>query len=75
MLDIRKILQRSWQILWNYRTLWIFGFILALAIGGNNFGSNSGYRIQQRANQPAVQCPNSRGLGGTARQYLRSEAE
>ena len=45
MLDIKKILQRSWHILWNYRTLWIFGFILALAIGGNNFGNNSGYRF------------------------------
>ena len=75
MLDIRKILQRSWQILWNYRTLWIFGFILALAIGGNNFGSNSGYRFNNgQTNQPSS-AQNSRGLGGTARQYLRSEAE
>lgn len=41
MLDITKILKRSWHILWNYRTLWIFGFILALTIGGSNFGNNS----------------------------------
>ena len=43
MLDVKKILKRSWHILWNYRTLWIFGFILALAVGGNNFGNNSRY--------------------------------
>ncbi len=42
MLDITKILKRSWHILWNYRTLWIFGFILALTMGGNNFGNNNG---------------------------------
>jgi hypothetical protein len=41
MLDIKKILKRSWHILWNYRTLWIFGFILALALGGNNLRSNN----------------------------------
>jgi len=43
MLDIKKILSRSWHILWNYRTLWIFGFILALALGGNGGGNNSNY--------------------------------
>ncbi len=67
MLDIRKILQRSWQILWNYRTLWIFGFILAVAIGGNNFGSNSGYRFNNgQTNQPPrVQTPGGwEGLHG-----------
>ena len=42
-MDNMKILKRAWYILWNYRTLWIFGFILAktkfgqhtYAIGGN----------------------------------------
>lgn len=44
MLDIKKILARSWHILWNYRTLWIFGFMLALAMGGGSGGgNNSGY--------------------------------
>ncbi len=42
MFDIKKILSRSWHILWNYRTLWIFGFMLALAMGGSG-GSNSSY--------------------------------
>ena len=65
MLDIRKILQRSWQILWNYRTLWIFGFILAVAIGGNNFGNNSGYRFNNgQTNQPSSGVQNPRGWEG-----------
>jgi len=42
MLDIKKILLRSWHILWNYRTLWVFGFILALAAGSGG-GNNSGH--------------------------------
>lgn len=43
MFDIKKILSRSWHILWNYRTLWIFGFLLALAMGGGGSGNNSNY--------------------------------
>jgi len=43
MLDVTKILKRSWHILWNYRTLWIFGFILAVTIGGNSIGNSSRY--------------------------------
>jgi hypothetical protein len=50
MIDIGKILKRSWHILWNYRVLWIFGILLALTAGGNGaansirytFGSNRG---------------------------------
>ena len=42
MLDVTKILKRSWHILWNYRMLWVFGFILALTVGGNSFGNSSG---------------------------------
>ena len=42
MINISKILKRSWQILWNYRTLWIFGILLALTMGGgSSSGSNS----------------------------------
>jgi hypothetical protein len=41
MIDFGKILKRAWHILWNYRTLWIFGFLLAL-FGGMYSGSNAG---------------------------------
>ncbi len=51
MIDIGKILKRSWYILWNYRILWVFGILLALTGGGNaggdnfryTFGGNRGY--------------------------------
>jgi hypothetical protein len=38
-----QILKRSWNILWNYKVLWIFGFLLALtsAGGGNGGGGNN----------------------------------
>lgn len=43
MIDPTKILQRAWHILWNYRTLWVFGLILALVAGAsaNSSGNNS----------------------------------
>jgi hypothetical protein len=34
MINIGKILKRSWFNLWNYRILWIFGAFLALTTGG-----------------------------------------
>lgn len=46
MIDIGKILKRSWHILWNYRVLWIFGVLLAIFGGGNGAGgSGSGYQF------------------------------
>lgn len=51
MFDIKKILSRSWHILWNYRTLWIFGFMLALAMGGRGGGNNSSYSVNDRNNR------------------------
>jgi hypothetical protein len=35
-IDLTKILKRSWYILMDYRTLWIFGVLLALTAGGGN---------------------------------------
>jgi hypothetical protein len=46
MIDIGKILKRSWHILWNYKILWVFGFLLAMTGGGNASGSSgSGYNF------------------------------
>ena len=45
MIDIKNILKRSWQVLWNYKVLWIFGVLLALTAGGNVGSSNSGWRM------------------------------
>ncbi len=41
-----KILKRAWHIVWRYRALWVFGFLLALTTGagggGGGGGGNSG---------------------------------
>jgi hypothetical protein len=53
MINISKILKRSWHILWNYRILWIFGILLALTSGGGssgNSGSNSSRSSQTGTN-------------------------
>lgn len=61
-MDNMKILKRAWAIIWNYRTLWIFGFILALTVGATTtgrIGSNSSYRYQTaQDNQFNITLPN-----------------
>lgn len=42
MFDIGKIIKRSWQILWNYKVLWIFGFLMALTGSGGGGGGGGG---------------------------------
>jgi len=57
MIDPIKILQRAWQILWNYRALWVFGLILALVAGGSagHRGNNNG--MQWREENHTYQMP------------------
>jgi hypothetical protein len=54
-MDPIKILKRAWQILWSYRTLWVFGLILAMAgagsSGGNGSNSGSRYEANSQSNQ------------------------
>lgn len=46
MIDIGKIIKRAWHILWNYKVLWIFAFLLALTAGSGGSGnSGSSYRF------------------------------
>jgi hypothetical protein len=59
-MDMMKILRRSWDILWNYRTLWIFGFILAMTVGGSSLkgsGSTSSYQTSRPEVQNYLQDP------------------
>ncbi|MFQ5812319.1 MAG: hypothetical protein ACE5I2_03890 [Anaerolineae bacterium] len=35
-----KVLKRAWHIVWRYRALWVFGFLLALTTGGGGGGGN-----------------------------------
>jgi hypothetical protein len=60
MIDPVKILQRAWHILWNYRALWVFGLILALAAGGSfHGGNNNGMQYQTDGNGPHTPPPQS----------------
>jgi len=36
-----KVLKRAWHIIWRYRALWVFGFILALTAGGGGGGGSN----------------------------------
>jgi hypothetical protein len=54
-MDPIKILKRAWTILWSYRALWVFGFLLALTTASGVSG-NSGASGQFRNN------PNPNGL-------------
>jgi len=43
-----QILKRSWHILWNYKVLWVFGFLLALtSAGGANGGGGNGTNFRR----------------------------
>ena len=54
MLDITKVLNRSWHILWKYRILWVFGFFLAMAAGGGGSGSALSIGPRMRTGEPAI---------------------
>ena len=60
-MDPVKILKRAWNILWQYRALWVFGLILALTAAGSTGGSsNSGSRytvndVSQFNEMPALE--------------------
>lgn len=47
-MNYTKILKRAWEILWSYKTLWIFGIILALTSSSGFNGGSS--RSSQRDN-------------------------
>lgn len=44
-MDYIKILKRSWEILWRYRALWIFGILVALTAGGSGGNGGTGYQF------------------------------
>jgi hypothetical protein len=53
MIDIGKILKRAWQILWDYRVLWAFGFLLALTTtGGGNPDPRYEYTLNDGSGGP-----------------------
>lgn len=57
-MDHMNILKRSWEIMWRYRALWIFGIIIAMATAGGAGGSgNSGAQFSPGDNQNSMQQP------------------
>jgi len=50
MFNISNNLKRSWQILWNYKVLWIFAFLLALTSGNSSNGGSGGNGIRYTFN-------------------------
>ncbi|HUE98148.1 MAG TPA: hypothetical protein VMN99_02770 [Anaerolineales bacterium] len=58
-MDPIKILRRAWYILWNYRVLWVFGLILALATAGSSGGGNNSVRYRDDGNNNDQSTPQS----------------
>ncbi len=54
MFDIGKKIEHAWKTVWNYKVLWIFAFLLALAGGstmsGGGGGGGTGYRYNDNSN-------------------------
>lgn len=40
-IDYGNLITRSWNIVWRYRVLWLFGFIVAFLSSGSNIQTNS----------------------------------
>jgi hypothetical protein len=77
MIDIKKILKRSWHILWNYRTLWIFGFILALVTGGGSLGNHGSpsASTSKNNNQPGASQPQNSWQGLQGNTFAEKEQD
>lgn len=52
-MDYKKLLERTWHIMWNYRALWIFGLILAMTVGGTTNLSSYHGNTQRNNTSPA----------------------
>jgi hypothetical protein len=50
-MDHVKLINRAFKITWDYKTLWIFGIILALTMVGSNGPNNSGNQAQYTADK------------------------
>jgi hypothetical protein len=70
-MDIVKILKRAWHIVWNYRALWVFGLIIALAVGGSsgNGGGNNG--VQYREDDPQFHMDTPESFQEGVREFTR----
>ncbi len=72
MIDIGKILKRSWHILWNYRILWVFGILLAITTGAGGGGSNGSSGSGARTNYNFNGTNGNPGIDWNSSPFLRS---
>jgi hypothetical protein len=49
-MDFGNLLQRSWNIVWNNKFMFVLGFLAAIGSGGN-FGSNTNFSFNRRGAQ------------------------
>jgi hypothetical protein len=68
-MDHLRIIKRAWSILWGYRTLWIFGIILALTAGANFRGANN--RISYQHPESSFTFPGSQDFTRDMEQLSR----
>jgi len=62
MFKIEQILKRAWQILWDYKVLWIFGFLMVLTGASHSGGGNGGgssYRSSYSGNHETGNFPSN----------------
>jgi hypothetical protein len=57
-----RILRRAFSITLNYRALWLFGILVALATARGSGGNNNGVTWRERGNWPPDNWPNFPGL-------------
>ncbi len=64
MFNLGNNLKRSWQILWNYKVLWIFAFLLALFTGRSGGSDSNGirYTFGNETRTPAGPLPGQWGV-------------
>ncbi len=48
-MDFGRVLTRSWEIIWKYKALWIFGILSSCGSGGANFGNRFNFQMDSRS--------------------------
>ena len=69
-LDLGKIITRSWEIIWNYKVLWIFGIFAGFA-SSNGGSSNSGGGNSSSSGNPSDFTGGSEQIFGEISNFLQ----
>lgn len=68
-MDPVKILRRAWYILWNYRALWIFGLVLAVATASSTGRGSGNNGVQYHQNNGENQQPTPQSMQEAFREF------